>query len=97
MMESMNIHPTSGGVAPLYKPANPSFLTVWTRHCRGPENRARSEVWRRTLIVSNGWPTLGKRKRMSAQDLSRENRSKLKEGRDVYKKEERPINHSTEY
>lgn len=44
--------------------------------------------------MSNGWPTLGKRKRMSAQDLSRENRSKLKEGRDVYKKEERPINHS---
>jgi hypothetical protein len=56
-MLSINIHPTRGGVAPLYRPEKPSFLTVWERHWRGPENLAASEVCRRTLIVSKGWPT----------------------------------------
>jgi len=30
---------------------------VWVRHWRGPEKRVVEEVWRRTLIVSKGWPT----------------------------------------
>jgi hypothetical protein len=58
MMLSMNIHPTRGGVAPLYNPGTPSFRNVWRRHWSGPEKRAESEVCKRTLIVSNGCPTL---------------------------------------
>lgn len=27
------------------------------RHCNGPEKRVLSEVWRRTFMVSKGWPT----------------------------------------
>lgn len=57
-MESMNIHPTSGGVAPLYRPAKPSFRMVCARHCIGPLNWLLFEVCRRTLIVSKGWPTV---------------------------------------
>jgi len=35
-MESMNIHPTNGGEAPLYSPLTPSFLTVCSRQSNGP-------------------------------------------------------------
>jgi hypothetical protein len=55
--ESMNIHPTSGGVAPLYSPVTPSFLTVCSRQSNGPRNCETSVVCNRTLTVSNGWPT----------------------------------------
>ena len=54
----MNIHPTSGGVAPLYSPANPSFLKVCMRQSTGPRKCDISVVCRRTFIVSNGWPTI---------------------------------------
>jgi hypothetical protein len=58
-MLSINIQPTRGGVAPLYRPVIDSFRTVWRRHWRGPLNCADVEVWRRTFIVSKGWPTGG--------------------------------------
>lgn len=35
----------------------PSLRMVEVRHARGPEKRVEEEVWRRTLIVSKGWPT----------------------------------------
>lgn len=70
----MNIHPTSGGDAPLYTPEKPSFLNVFTTQSSGPANWEDFEVWRRTLIVSKlvkvsnrlsnelvqsyGWPTV---------------------------------------
>jgi hypothetical protein len=54
MMLSMNIHPTSGGVAPLYNPGTPSFRMVWRRHWRGPEKRAELEVCNLTFNVSKG-------------------------------------------
>jgi hypothetical protein len=57
-MLSINIHPTRGGVAPLYSPKKPSFRTVIRRHWRGPEKRVVELVCRRTLIVSKGWPTI---------------------------------------
>ena len=53
-IESMNIHPTSGGVAPLYSPAKPSFLNVCIRQSTGPRKRDVSVVCSLTLIVSNG-------------------------------------------
>ena len=37
-MESMNIHPISGGVAPLYSPLTPSDLMVLCRQSRAPWN-----------------------------------------------------------
>jgi hypothetical protein len=52
-IESMNIHPTSGGVAPLYSPLNPSFRRVWRRQSTGPLKCDLSVVCRRTLMVSN--------------------------------------------
>lgn len=58
MILSINIHPTRGGVAPLYNPRTPSYFIVWRRHWRGPEKRVLSVVWRRTLMVSKGWPTI---------------------------------------
>ena len=50
--ESMNIHPTSGGEAPLYIPATPSFRIVFNKQSRGPLNCADVDVCKRTLIVS---------------------------------------------
>ena len=57
-MLSINIQPTRGGVAPLYRPRTPSRRTVCVTHCSGPLKRVLSVVWSRTLIVSNGWPTV---------------------------------------
>jgi len=37
-MESINIHPTNGGVAPLYSPRTPSFCIVFLRQSIGPAN-----------------------------------------------------------
>ena len=34
----MNIHPMSGGVAPLYRARTPSFRTVCARQSSGPHN-----------------------------------------------------------
>jgi hypothetical protein len=53
-IESMNIHPTNGGVAPLYKPAKPSFRSVCMRQSTGPRNWDFSVVCRRTFMVSKG-------------------------------------------
>ena len=58
-IESMNIHPTSGGVAPLYIPFTPSFFSVCVRQSMGPRKCVASVVWSRTLMVSNGCPTAG--------------------------------------
>ena len=52
-IESMNIQPTSGGLAPLYSPLNPSLPTVVKRQSSGPLNLADVEVCMRTLTVSN--------------------------------------------
>lgn len=49
----MTIHPTSGGVAPLYNPATPSFRSVCMRQSTGPLKCASFVVCNRTLIVSN--------------------------------------------
>lgn len=51
--ESITIHPTSGGVAPLYNPLMPSFRTVCSTQSRGPLKCASLVVCRRTLTVSN--------------------------------------------
>lgn len=55
--ESMNIHPMSGGVAPLYSPVTPSCLTVCIKQSTGPRKCDLSVVCIRTLMVSNGCPT----------------------------------------
>ena len=57
MRESMAAQPTAGGDAPLYRARTPSPRTVLTRQSHGPANWEAVEVWRRTLIVSNGCPT----------------------------------------
>lgn len=51
--ESMTIQPTSGGVAPLYKPRTPSFRTVCSVQSSGPRKWTSLVVCRRTLTVSN--------------------------------------------
>lgn len=51
--ESMTIHPTSGGEAPLYNPFTPSFRTVCSVQSNGPLKCPSLLVWRRTLTVSN--------------------------------------------
>jgi hypothetical protein len=56
-MLSMNIQPTRGGDAPLYRPRTPSFRIVCITHSSGPRKRDLSVVCSRTLIVSKGWPT----------------------------------------
>lgn len=56
--ESMSIHPAKGGVAPLYNAVIPSWATVFVKQSSGPRNWFGDAVWRRTLIVSNGWPTV---------------------------------------
>lgn len=48
----MNIHPTSGGVAPLYSPLIPSLWMVLRRQSSGPAKWLGGEVCRRTLMVS---------------------------------------------
>jgi hypothetical protein len=53
-IESMNIHPTSGGVAPLYSPAKPSFLNVCIRQSTGPRKCDFSVVCSLTFTVSKG-------------------------------------------
>jgi hypothetical protein len=54
----MNIHPTSGGVAPLYSPCGPSLLSVCIRQSSGPLNCDICDVCNLTLIVSKGCPTV---------------------------------------
>lgn len=58
MILSMNIHPTSGGVAPLYRPVKPSLRRVVRRQSRGPRNCVEVVVWSLTFTVSKGCPTI---------------------------------------
>lgn len=55
MMLSMNIHPTRGGVAPLYNARNPSLCMVCFTQSKGPLKRpsAFPDVCKRTLTVSD--------------------------------------------
>lgn len=55
---SITIHPTNGGVAPLYNPRIPSFFNVFARQSIGPLNFPSADVCIRTLMVSKGWPTV---------------------------------------
>lgn len=56
--ESITIHPTSGGVAPLYNPRTPSLRTVWRVQSNGPRKCPSLLVCKRTLTVSNLFMTL---------------------------------------
>lgn len=51
--ESIIIHPTSGGEAPLYNARTPSFRTVCNVQSNGPLKCASLLVCKRTLTVSN--------------------------------------------
>lgn len=58
MTESITIHPINGGVAPLYNPLTPSFLTVCNTQSRGPLKCESLLVCSRTLTVSKLVPTV---------------------------------------
>lgn len=51
--ESITIHPTSGGVAPLYNPVGPSLRIVCSTQSNGPLKWPSLLVCSRTLTVSN--------------------------------------------